>query len=426
MKKLLLDLIAKKENGIKDIRSKLVKENDEVKRSEYNALIETMETELAEYRSKLAECDDNEQRQFNPMGQYAMRGATPANTDPLSTIEYRTAFMNFVQKGERSEALAVGYTKRANAEQVSTDLGLLLPNTIVQEVIKGVEKVYGQIYSRVKHTSVKGGVQYLLGEFSAKVVWNGTAGTDTEHGVSETQKYGSVTPYVQFSYHIGEIRIAQSLLETILTVEAFEKELIATLIEAYVQEMDVMIFEGKGTGQPTGIFTEIAKGEGVSTIPTANIIDVTAEEMADWAMLKKKLFSKIPLSMRKLKPEFVMTAATWEANIDVLVDKNNNPVAREITNPVTGDETCRFYGKEVVLVEEGTSIKNFDDAANGEYFGVYWVPGKAYAVNTNMAFGYKQYTNEDTNQKITKALFIVDGKPLDTKYLYLLRKKVTA
>ena len=32
--------------------------------------------------------------------------------------------------------------KRADAEHVSGDLGILLPNTIVNEIIKGVEKVY--------------------------------------------------------------------------------------------------------------------------------------------------------------------------------------------------------------------------------------------------------------------------------------------
>lgn len=375
--------------------------------------LEELEKKLAEVEEAPAEPDG--ERGFNPMGTFEMRNGkgTKGTEHPRSTMEYRKAFMQYVQTGVRTDALNV----RAEGEVVSSNLGVLLPNTIINEIIKGVEKVYGQIYSRVKHTNVKGGVQYPVGAFSANFYWNGTDGTDSEHGVSEKQEVGGVTGYVTFSYHIGEIRIAQSLLETILTVEAFEKEIVNALVEAYVKAMDVAIFEGTGAGQPIGIFSTA----GLAKI--SNVIEFTATEMEDWKQWKKKLFAKIPLSMRKLSPEFVMTANTWESNIETLEDSAGQPIAREIYNQVNGAETCRFNGKEVVLVEEGNVIKNFEDAAAGEYFGIYWVPEKAYAINSNLQFGYKTYFDENTNQKITKALVIVDGQILDAKYIYLLKKK---
>ena len=117
-----------------------------------------------------------------------------------------------------------------------------------------------------------------------------------------------------------------------------------------------------------------------------------------------------------------MTANTFESNIETLVDQDGRPVARELSNPVNGDLTCKFWSKEVVLVEETESLKSFDDAATGEYFGIFWVPEKAYAINSNLQFGYKRYFDEDTNQYINKALVIVDGKILDPKYIYLLKK----
>jgi hypothetical protein len=53
---------------------------------------------------------------------------------------------------------------------------------------------------------------------------------------------------------------------------------------------------------------------------------------------------------------------------------------------------------------------------------MYWVPEKGYAINSNMQFGYKKYFDEDTNQTVTKALVICDGKVLDGKYIFLLKK----
>lgn len=434
MKKFLENLIKTKEARKAELTKQinaLQTENDSVDTIErakainkeirsLQAEMVVVDTEINDAKTQLNSLD-NDQRGFDPMGQYQVRGASPETQDKLSTMEYRNAFKQYVQTGVRSDVLNV----RADAENVSSDLGILLPNTIVQEVIKGIEKVYGQLYSRVKKTNVKGGVQYPIGAFSANLVWGGNAGTDSEHGVSEKQKAGAVDKFVTFAYHIGEIRIAQSLLQTIVTVDAFEKEIVAVLIQAYVKAMDVAILDGTGNGQPVGIFTEAAKGSS-GRIPTAQVIELTAAEMADWTTWHKKLFAKIPLAMRSLSPQFAMTAHTWEANIQTLVDKEGRPVAREITNPVSGATECRFNGKEVVLVEEGTSIKNFDEATNGQFFGLYWVPEKAYAINTNLQFGYKRYFDENTNQYITKALVIVDGKPLDTAYLFLLKKKVTS
>ena len=174
-------------------------------------------------------------------------------------------------------------------------------------------------------------------------------------------------------------------------------------------------------GEMTGILTNHA--DGLQRIPAGNIITFTADEMADWKKWQEKLFAEIPLSMRGLNPEFVMTANTYEANIKTLVDDNNRPVYNETFNPVDGTEISRFKGKNVVFVEEDI-LKNFNDATNGEYFGMYWVPEEAYAINTNMEFTMIRYFDQELNQYVDKALVINDGKILDPKYLYLLKKKV--
>lgn len=423
MKDFLLKMKKNKESEIEAIRSKIKSSESADEVRDLGETLDKLKSELDELNAKLAELEDGQgegegegSRSFNPLATYgAKKPEARSSSDPLSTMEYRTAFMNYVQKGQMSELL-----KRSDAEQVSTDLGILLPNTIVQEVIKGVEKVYGQLYSRVKKTNVKGGVQYPIGAFEAQLFWDGTAGTDKEHGVSEKQKAGSVTGYVQFTYHIGEIRIAQSLLQSVVTVDAFESEIVNALVSAYVKAMDTAILSGDGAKQPEGIITEANKS-GSSRIPAANIITISEAEIADWTVWQKKLFAKIPLSMRALRPEFVFTAETWESNIMTLQDQHGRPAYRETYDPATGDERATFKGREVIFVEEG-AIKSFDSASKGDIFGMYWVPEKAYAINTNMQFSYKKYFDEATNQYITKALVIVDGKVLDPKYIYLLKK----
>lgn len=436
MKDYFKKLIKMKQARAEELR-KLIEKSEDV--NEVRSLGETLQAvlnELKDAEEQLKKIEDEEDNggagadggegrsaapagaPFNPAASYGQNGATAARgnvTDALSTMEYRKAFMEYVQKGTPSDLL-----KRAEGEHVSGDLGVLLPNTIVQEIIKGVEKVYGQLYSRIKKTNVKGGVQYPIGAFSATMYWDGTAGTDKEHGVSEKQKTGGVTGYIQFTYHIGEIRIAQSLLQTVVTVDAFEREIITALVEAYVKAMDEAILLGDGVKQPEGILTEAAKGAS-GRIPTANVVTFTAEEMEDWKVWQKKLFAKVPLSMRTLRPEFVMTAETWESNIMTLEDTNGRPVYRETYNPETGDEKATFKGRTVLFVEEG-GFKSFDTAAAGDYFGMYWVPEKAYLMNSNMQFSYKKYLDDNTNQYVTKALVIVDGKVLDGKYIYLLKK----
>lgn len=414
-----------------------------------NAEITETEEEIAAIDAEITETDGDEggdpeptpsqtapdARGFNPLAAFNVRnvpqtGQAQENTAPTATMEYRTAFMNYVQRGQMSDVLRQQMQTRENSYtgNVAEDLGILIPQTVIQEIIKGVEKVYGQLYSRVKKTNVRGGVKYPIGSFSA------TFSRINEYGSGAApttrQKGGKITGYVEFSYLIGEIRLAKTLLESVLEVPVFERELSKVIVEAYVEAMDKEIMTGDSEdGQFEGILTEAAKGSS-GRIPASNIIEFTAEDMADWTAWQKNLFAKIPLSMRALRPEFVMTANTYEANIKTLKDDNNRPVYNETFNPVDGAETASFKGKQVVFVEEDI-FGNFNDidvseeSEDSPYFGMYWIPEKAYAINSNLQFFVKRYFDDEKNEWVDKALVINDGKILDPKYLYLLKKVAT-
>lgn len=433
MKDFLKKLIATKQKRANELKERIQKSEDVNEVRNLGDELQAINEEIREAEARLAEIDEpaeegtegNSEGRMNVLASMQTRGAEPAGatepTDPRATMEYRKAFMEYVRTGKKSDALKI--ERRDNDQTELSDLGtlgVLIPLTVVNEIIKGVEKVYGQLYAKVKKTNLKGGVKYPIGSFSATFnrineVGEGSAPSDRQNG-------GSITGSVEFGYKIGEIRLAQTLLMSIMEVQVFEAELAKVIVEAYVEAMDKEIINGNpSNNEMVGILTNHADGIQKITALTGHVVEISENDMLDWKTWQKKLFAKIPLSMRALRPEFVMTANTFESNIETLEDSNGQPVARNIYNPVTGDETARFKGREVTFVEEDI-FPNFDDADAGDYFGMYWVPEKAYAINSNLEFAVRRYFDEEKNQWVDKGIVINDGKILDPKYIFLLKK----
>ena len=316
-------------------------------------------------------------------------------------LQERTAFMEYVKTGKMSDLL-----QRTDTTGVSTDLGVLIPKTVQQEIIKDIDKMHGSLYAKVKHLNIRGGVEYPVGSFSA------TFSRITESTVSDRQKGGSITGSVVFGYNVGEIRIAQTLLESLLTVPVFESELAKVIAEAFVKAMDNEILNGTGTG-----------GQMEGILGKAGITTVTFHEgeIADWKTIQKKIFGGMSLGFKALPYEFVMSNGTWESQIKTLSDDNNRPVYAEPFNPVDGTFSCSFRGHNVTLVEP-TLLPDFDTATANKIFGMIWVPGDAYAINSNMNFSVVQYVDHEKNQIVKKALVVNDGKVLRKDRIILLKK----
>lgn len=352
---------------------------------------------------------DAQLRGGNPVGAYLQN---PKPTDirseePYSSMEYREAFKAYVQRGT---PIPKDVLQRAGGDKgttVAADIGMIIPMTIMNEFIKEVSKVYGQVYSKVRKLNVQGGIKFPISKLKAKFTWI------SETTVSDKQKAGDIKEYIEFSYNIGEIRVAETLLAQVVSLALFESEITRIMVEAYVETMDKVIIAGTGTGQPLGI----TKDERVT-----NVVEFTAAQFSDWKAWRTNLFSKIPLSKRG-QGEFLFTAATVESNLLTMTDGNNRPIFREATELTVGDSstTGRFYGRDVTLVEPDV-LADFDTAESGDIVGIYWIPTD-YAINTNMQFGMKRYFDDDTNEWINKGLTIVDGKMLDTSGCWLIKKK---
>lgn len=338
----------------------------------------------------------------NPMATFTQNQKPEQRSEnPLDSMEYRQAFMKYVQTG-----LWTYEQRDASAEMVlTTDVGKIIPNTIMNEFIKEL-KVYGQLYSLVRKLNIQGGVEFPIEDLVPTVSWI------TETTVSDNQSAPEIKTSVSFGYHIVEARIAQSLLSQVVSLSYLESEIAKLLAEAFIKEFDRVIVAGSGSGQPLGITKD-------TRVETDHKIKFTAADMADWTKWRTKLFAKIPLAYRG-QGILIMTAATWETYIMTLKDANNRPLYQETYNPTNGNIECRFAGRQVILVESDI-LKDFDTAQTNDTWCIYMKPTD-YAINSNLQIGFKRYFNDDTNKWVNKGLCIMDGKLLDVNGVYLLQK----
>lgn len=97
-------------------------------------------------------------------------------------------------------------------------------------------------------------------------------------------------------------------------------------------------------------------------------------------------------------------------------DANNNPIFRqatglEVNDGDAADPNGRFFGRNISLVEPDI-LPDFDAASAGDVVGIFWQP-EEYVINENYGFMMRRYFDEDRNKWISKALTVVDGKPLN-------------
>jgi len=393
-------------NEVRELTEQLEDINAEIE--ETQAEIDAIDAEEAE-RSAQAEMEAREvpaQAQLVNGNIIASFQAAPIeqnrDENPTASMEYRQAFMNYIQRGTPIPA------EVRNGETISTaETGAAIPITVMNEVINTVRKRYGNLYSKVRKLSVPGGVEIPIGSLSASFKWV------NESTVSPRQKVNKLGK-ISFGYHTAEIRLAQTFLSQILTLSAFEAELTRVIAIAYLQAMDNGIMNGSGDGSMLGILNDPR---------VTNTITMTATKMSNWTAWKKDFFAQIPLGYRA--GEFVFAASTVDAYLETMADSNNNPIFRQATGLEVNDGDAmnpngRFFGREVAMVEPDI-IADFDAASAGDVIGLFWQPNE-YAINENFGFTMRRYFDEETNEWVDKALVVVDGKVLNPTGFYKIVK----
>ena len=330
------------------------------------------------------------------------------NSDPYSTLEYRQAFMRYAQKGT---PIPENLVQRDGMPANTTQLGATIPTTTLNEFINEVRKVYGNLYAKVRKLNIQGAVKVPIAQLQATFKWI------TEDTVAPREDGGTINEYVEFSYNMAEIRVSQTLLSSIVSLDIFEREIVRIMTIAYLQAMDIGIVKGTGNGQMLGILND------PRVTNSGNVVTMTAAEFSNWTAWRKKFFSKLPLGYRY--GEFIFPLATVDAYLETMADSNNNPIFRQATGLEVNDGDAanpngRFFGRDISLVEPDV-IADFDSASSGDVVGIFWQP-EEYAINTNMQFGMRRWFDEDRNEWVNKMLTVVDGKVLNPRGIWLIKK----
>ena len=308
-----------------------------------------------------------------------------ADTD---SMEYRKAFMFYVTRG-----VEIPVELRADAVTATTDIGAVIPETVINRIIEKMESV-GMILPMVAKTAYKGGVSIPTSSVKPVATWV------AEGAGSEKQKKptGSIT----FAYHKLRCAVAVTLETDTMALSAFEAALISNVSEAMVKALEQAIISGTGVGMPKGILAETpADGQAVDATPTYDAL-IAAE-------------AALPLAYENAAV-WVMTKKTFMAFVG-MVDNNKQPIAR-VNTGITGRPERTLLGRQVVLCDY---VSTYAAALAANTVWAFLFNFSDYVLNTNYNTTIKKYEDNDTDDLITKAIMIADGKVVDKNSLVTLQ-----
>lgn len=381
--------------------------------------VKKLTAEAEAIRSQLADIDAAARSAEPPANAQLVNGKNVATAtmqtaarsedeDVLASMEYRKAFRAYVEGRGAVKMPAEFRGARYEAPTSVQGGGVLVPTTIMNEIIRLGRSRYGNIYNKVRKISVPGGVEFPTTAFRAQFHWI------SESTVSPRQGAGAVGK-VSFSYFQMECRLAETFLAVTVGLPMFEQEYARIVAEAFFEAMDKAIVAGTGSGMPTGILNDAR---------VTNVVTMTAAQFSDWKEWLKRFFAT--QKMGYTYGDFIMTKATFDANIRTMNDSNNQPIAYLAAGvvPADGDALLPygyFFGHDVEIVENTLGIADFDTASSGDVVAVFWQPD-LYVVNNNMQMYAQQYPDHDRNEIVNKWLAILDGKAIDTTGYILIKK----
>lgn len=352
--------------------------------------------------------EQGEQRNAQVLGSFgAVQPKQCDGGNVLESAEYREAFRNLWTRGvpipAELNARARAYVNTLPEEQRAgmpintSNTAAVIPLTIMRQVINTIRTPYGNIYDRVRKTSIAGAVEYPIGEFSADFHWV------TESTASPEQDIGAVAT-VSFGYFEAELRIAQTFLSALLSIDAFEAEISNVIARAYRKFMDYAIVNGTGKGQITGLAAATTKS-----------ISMTAAQINDWKQWDKRFFAELTPGYED--GIFVFARSTVIKYLKTMSDANNRPLFYEATGLTVGDgdrvDDCGwFFGREIAMTVPAI-VQDFDTASQNDVIGYYFQPD-SYVLNENFGFSVDRYYNYERRKWITVATVVVDGKPINS------------
>lgn len=319
--------------------------------------------------------------------------------DPTNSIEYRSAFMNYVLHGDK---ISENFT---NSDEVTTtsDTGAVIPNTILNKIVEKMEKT-GDILNKVTRTFYKGGATVPTSAAKPVATWT------TERGKTDKQKktLGTIT----FSYFKLKCVVAVSIAVDTVTLDVFERTLTSNIAEAMVKALEKAIIAGEGASanQPSGILTETAiEGQ---VVEIAKGKDITFKNLCDAE-------GKLPAAYESA--EWYMTKSTYFNQIASMTDSSGQPIAR-VNAGISGKPEYRILGRPVNFVSS-EYMSDYAASVLEDTVIAFMFRMEDYMLNTNLNVTVKRYEDDDTDDQMTKAIMLADGKVIDKNSLVEIIQK---
>ena len=309
----------------------------------------------------------------------------------FESMEYRKAFMDYVLAGEK-----LPQEFRANTK--TTDIGVMIPQTVLSKIVEKMEAT-GMILPLVTRTAIKGGVTVPTSAVKPTASW-------VAEGASST-KQNKTTGSITFAYNKLRCAVSVSLEVSEMALAVFESTLINNVVEAMTKAIEQSILTGTGSGQPKGILTE--------TPEAGQEIQVAKAKAIDYKLLCEAE-AALPLAYEN-GAVWLMTKKTFMAFVG-LVDTQGQPVAR-VNYGLNGAPERTLLGRRVILNDYMT---NYDAAGSSTHIFAALFNMSDYVLNTNLNIGLKRYEDNETDDQVTKAVMLVDGKVVDKNSLVTLKK----
>lgn len=330
----------------------------------------------------------------NPVVASAAKAETWSSpAEMYNSVEYRTAFMNNILGGTPIPS------KFMNSDAYTTtgDTAGVIPSTLIQKIVGKLESV-GKFYNMVTKTNYKGGVSIPVSNINLSASWV------TERSTSDKQKAAMGTS-ITFTYNKLVCKVAVSFEVDTVTLDIFEAYFVQKVADAMIKAIEQAIFTGSGTNQPKGFLKE--------TPVSGQALKLTADTAIAYADL---------VACEGALPEeyeagaiWVMPKKTFFSQIVGMVDANGQPIAR-VNVGLDGKPEYTILGRKV-------EFSNYMDAFSTSKAIVAAIFNFSdYALNTNYNMTVKKYIDEDTDDRITKALMLTDGKTVNKNSLVTLSK----
>ena len=193
-----------------------------------------------------------------------------------------------------------------------------------------------------------------------------------------------------------------------MALSVFETTLINNVSEAMVKAIEQSIINGDGSGKPSGILSE--------TVVTGQNVDIAKSDSVKYKTLVDAE-AALPLAYENGAVWF-MTKKTFMSFIG-MTDSSGQPIAR-VNYGINGNADRTLLGRKVVLNDY---MDSYADTVVTDTVVAFLFNPSDYVLNTNLNMTIKKYEDNDTDDQVTKAIMLVDGKVVDKNSLVTITKK---